>query len=321
MRTLIKFLLFLAVIVVQSCSNNDDNDCSDVLCNSGPAVFEFKIVDIETGENIIGKIISGQGIEVTNALSTSDPDYSIITENDRNILRISTFNPSDFTITHSYYYTNEEIFKFSVDTEQRTEDCCFSVQINDVIIEGADYELDEETGIYIIKKSIRSSVGASESLENYHAFFENSELEITPFANSYFNSNLKDIDVVQGDKLVFKLLTHDEGSEQVADDELTKIVYFEVDPEATEFTLNTDNFEEANALIGFSASDKIIRRVTKGEITGTKISDNEWEVEVDVASGEEDESPFIEMQEPKQSYNKSTYEDVWEPIYGTHIFN
>ncbi|QYA25064.1 hypothetical protein G3I01_05920 [Gramella sp. MT6] len=316
MRTLIKFLLFLAVIVVQSCSNNDDNDCSSVLCAQPDAILDFQIVNIETEENIAGTIISGDAIEVINTSSGAETEYEFITENNSNILRIFFSESSDYSII----YGDEEIFTLSVDAERQTEGCCSTTMINDLSIEGAEFEFEEETGIYTIKKDIRSHLITGESLENYHAFFENSKLQIEPEEESHVNTESLEIDVVAGEKLVFKLLTYDDPEETVADDEITRIVYFEIDPGATEFTLNPDNFEDANAIIGLLSSASFIKPIETGEITGTKISDDEWKVEVKAAVGEEGETFGIKIEEDEKSFTRSTYEDVWMPIYLTHVF-
>ena len=317
MKSFFKHFLLLAVIVIQSCSNNDDSDCSARLCATGPAVIEFKIVDIETGENIAGTIISGPAIKVINTSSGSEATYEFITENDNNILRVSIPNSSEYSVK----YGEEEIFKFSVDAEMQTEDCCSFTKINEIRIDDADFEVEEETDIYIIKKSIRPHLTSGESLENYHAFFENSKLQIEAEDESHVNTKSLEIDVITGEKFVFKLLIYEDPEETVADDEITRIVYFEIDPEGTKFTLNSDNFEEAKAVIGLSASTSYIKPIQSGEITGTKISNDIWEVEVNVSVGEEDESFSIQVQESKTDFSKSTYEDVWMPIYFTHVFN
>ncbi|MGB3774475.1 MAG: hypothetical protein WA951_04395, partial [Leeuwenhoekiella sp.] len=80
----------------------------------------------------------------------------------------------------------------------------------------------------------------------YHqVFFENSKLVISP---DRFPEQLK-LDVVTGDKLVFKFLRYEDPSSQLIDDENIAIVYFEIDSNATEFKLDKNNFNNANALI------------------------------------------------------------------------
>ncbi len=317
MKNFLRSFLFLAVIVVQSCSDNEDTDCSTVSCDQPGAILEFKIVDIETGDNIAGTIISGQAIEVINTSTTSEASYDFNTNNDINTLRINIINSGNYLIK----YGTEEIFNLTVDAELQNGDCCPFIRLNEISIEGAEYELDEETGVYTIKKNIKTHLITGESLENYHAFFENSQLQIKAEEESHVNTESLDIDVVMGDKLVFKLLTYEDPEETVADDEITRIVYFEIDPEATEFTLNPDNFEEANAIIGLLSSTSFIKPIESGEITGSKISGNEWQVEVKAAVGEEGETFSIQVEEAKKAFNKSTYEDVWMPIYRTHVFN
>ncbi|MCH4822664.1 hypothetical protein ML462_05710 [Gramella lutea] len=315
MKTFFKHLLFLAVIVVQSCSSNDDPDCSAVSCDSSFAILDFQIVDSETGENITESIISGYALEVINNTSDAEPNYDFIVEED--ILRIYISNDVDYTVM----YGDEEVFSFTADAERNTGGCCASTTVTDLKIVGAKFERNDDKGIYLIKKEIRSHFITGESLENYQAFFENSMLQMEAEEEGHVNTESLEIDVVAGEKLVFKLLTYDDPEETIADDEITKIVYFEIDPEATEFTLDPDNFEEANAVIGLSASTSFIKPIENGEISGTKISNEEWQVEIKASVGEEGDSFFIKVEESKKVFNRSTYEDVWMPIYRTHVFN
>lgn len=315
MKTFFKSFLFLAVIVIQSCSNNDDNDCSAVSCATPDAILDFQIVDSETGENITESIISGNALEVINNTSGTEPNYEFIVEED--ILRIYISSNVDYTII----FGDEEVFSLMTDAERNTEGCCSSTTINDLNIVGAEFERNEENGIYLIEKEIRSHFINEESLENYQAFFENSKLQIEPEEEGHVNTESLDIDVIAGEKLVFKLLTYDDPEETVADDEITKIVYFEIEPEVTEFTLDPNNFQEANAVIGLSSSTSFIKPIENGEISGTKISDEEWQVEIKASVGEEGESFFIMVEESTKVFNRSTYEDVWMPIYTTHVFN
>lgn len=69
--------------------------------------------------------------------------------------------------------------------------------------------------------------------ENYHSFFENSKLILSP---AEMSQGL-DLEVATGDKLVFKFLKYEDPEEIIADDEQTTIVYFEVGAGATEFKL------------------------------------------------------------------------------------
>ena len=307
MKILFKSLLILAVIVIQSCSNDDDSpDCSTVLCAQPEALLEFKFVDSETGENLADDLIDGSAIEVTNTSSNTEPEYEFISENDLNILRISISETSDYSIS----YEGEEIFNLSVEAERQTGGCCTNVEIQNLEIGGAEFEIESETGIYLIKTAFNDK-----NLENYHVFFENSKLQTEPEEESHVNTESLQIDVVSGEKLVFKLLMYDDPEETIADDEVTKIVYFEINPEATEFTLTSDNFEEANAVIGISGGISYIKPIESGEITGTKISDDEWEVAIKAAVGEEGESFSITVEESQKVFSKSTYQGVWMPIY------
>lgn len=312
MKKLLKYFLFLSVLVIQSCEK--DVNCAATSCESGNAVLEFKIVDSNTGEAIS---YDQRHVDVVKTSEGTDADFNFITENDVDILRINVLYTS---AEYSILYGDEEIFTLSVSAKKVTEGCCSSTVLSDLNIEGADFEVEEDTGIYLIKKSKRYNLTTEEYPQNYHAFFENSKLRIRPDRNARAEYELLDIDVLEGEKLVFKLLTYSEGGPEI-DDEETYIVYFEIDQEATEFTLNSDNFQAANAVIGNSASMRLIKYVTKGEINGKKISDDEWQLDVNVSADEIAGKYMMELEEPDgKTYNRSTYIDVWMPIYQTHYF-
>jgi len=146
--------------------------------------------------------------------------------------------------------------------------------------------------------------------ENYHSFFENSQLIL----NSGENPEQINLELATGNKLVFKFLKYEDPYPEYVDDEQTTIVYFEVDPDASEFRLEKDDFNDANAAIGLGGQIRIIERITEGSITGTKISDNEWEIALDVSTMNEEINYEITA-EASTSFNKSTFEGIWMPIY------
>lgn len=143
MKNLYKVFITLFISSFVSCSIIDD--CSNMLCNSGPAGFRLELVDSQTGENLFtnGTYEESQ-LSLTQIAGDSDGDWNFISENDLNIIQIGTFE----SLTYSVKIAGDEIFQVDIDAEGVTGHCCFHTQVNDFQISGAEFEQDEETGIY-----------------------------------------------------------------------------------------------------------------------------------------------------------------------------
>ena len=240
MRYLTTYFLLFSLAFLQSCGTDDNEDCSATICDAGSADLNFQIIDSNTGENIFDNIASSEGITVVETSNNLDADFQVIEKNEQKTLVIYTFNDADFSVM----YADEEIFSVSVQGEAITEGCCPSTAITDLSIEGAEYMYDETNDIHVIERSVRPHLTTDESLENYHAFFENSRLQI----DAIQDSNDLEMDVKTGNKLVFKLLQYEDPIPEAVDDEITRIIYFEVDANANKFLINSDNFLSITAL-------------------------------------------------------------------------
>lgn len=145
MKNLTLILILSLVVLAQSCSNK--NNCEDFLCNSGPASFQLELVDKDSGENLFTNgTFSQEDLEVTNTSGT-EAEYRFSDENNLNFLQISTFE----SVAYSVKINGTEIFKISIDAEGVTKDCCFHTEVNEFKIENADFEQDQNTGIYKVK--------------------------------------------------------------------------------------------------------------------------------------------------------------------------
>jgi len=311
MRSLATYFLLFSLAFLQSCGTDDNEDCSATICDAGSADLNFQIIDSNTGENIFDNIASSEGITVVETSNDLEADFQVIENNEQKTLVIYTFNDAEFSVM----YADEEIFTVSVEGEAITEGCCPTIAITDLSIEGAEYMYDEMNDIHVIERSVRSHFTNDESLENYHAFFENSRLQIDAIPDS----NDFEMDVKPGNKLVFKLLQYEDPIPEAVDDEITRIVYFEVDPNANNFLINSDNFSEYNVVTGISGSISNITYVEQGEIVGEKLNDNEWKIGLNTSAVTETDIN-INVDQTETIFTKSTYEDVWMPIYYTHLF-
>lgn len=137
------FVLFLFSF---SLSCNSD-DCSDIACNSGPAAFQLELVDSVSGENLFTNgTFEKSELSLRQISGENVGDWSFISENEVNILQIGTSG----NITYSVKISGEELFQVSIEAKPVTENCCSYTQVNDFQITGAEFDLDEDTGIYKI---------------------------------------------------------------------------------------------------------------------------------------------------------------------------
>lgn len=159
MKTISKIILLFALILTQSCSDDDDNqDCSTALCAQPVAILDFQIVDMDTGENLLGTVLSTEDIEITNTASDTEPEFMFYTEDDINFLRIFISENSDYSISHN----DDDIFSLFVEAERIEEGCCAETIITELSIEGAEFERNNENGFYLIKKRSSDFNSASE---------------------------------------------------------------------------------------------------------------------------------------------------------------
>lgn len=91
------------------------------------------------------------------------------------------------------------------------------------------------------------------------------------------------IDIVSGDKLVFTYKYVKNDRENIADDEYTEYIYFEIDPSVESF-----DFQDSE----LSSSGLIMNPIcfcipgnwtpVSGSLSGSKINDERWQVDLDV---------------------------------------
>jgi len=126
--------------------------------------------------------------------------------------------------------------------------------------------------------------------ENY-IVYPNSSLVVSNTENGTF------LEVEAGNKLVFEYRYSTEGRPEIADDELTEVIYFELDPNTENFSINQDDFEDTKTYLGkfcFCGRTGYFQ-VTSGEINGQKIGDLQWDVSLDVKAFIEAENDIPEI--------------------------
>lgn len=114
-------------------------------------------------------------------------------------------------------------------------------------------------------------------------YYVNSKLEIIDQENSYINwANIKN-----GNNLVFEYHFIADDDEQIADDEYSETIRFEINPTLDEFTYTDNSLENINTTLTkycfcwFQLSDSKSAK-SKGTIHGKKVSENEWKINLDI---------------------------------------
>ena len=127
--------------------------------------------------------------------------------------------------------------------------------------------------------------------EANYIVYPNASLEVNETENGTV------IEVVDGDMFVFEYRYSTEGVPEIADDELTEVVYFEVDEDTQDFNLNEANFEASRAYLGkfcFCGRTGYFP-ITSGEINAEKTGDLQWRISLDVKALIEAENNIPEM--------------------------
>lgn len=106
----------------------------------------------------------------------------------------------------------------------------------------------------------------------------------------------QDVDITAGTQLVFEYEYIKNDKENIADDEYTERIYFEIDPELSSFNFRDADLEGINLVkqpICFCIP--ILWTPVSGTLTGEKLTETTWQVEMDVVferEGETSESSF-----------------------------
>ncbi|WP_373055582.1 hypothetical protein [Zunongwangia sp. H14] len=145
-----KLLLSIGCILLFSACDSKSN-CEGYACFTPPEAFEFEFIDAISGENLFTNgTFQEEDIAITNQYDNLNVEVDFISENEYNILQIGSIGWETENADYLIEIGEEVSFHLLVDADRVTEDCCSFTRINSVEIEGAEYERQEETGIYQI---------------------------------------------------------------------------------------------------------------------------------------------------------------------------
>jgi len=108
------------------------------------------------------------------------------------------------------------------------------------------------------------------------------EAQITIVENPDIEASF--LDIVDGDQLVFEFRREDGMDNEIADDEILELIVFEVDPDAIIFSYTEQDFIDNNVYYSVSCFCSTIGALPleTGTISGTKLTDNRWDITIDV---------------------------------------
>jgi hypothetical protein len=148
MKNTLIYLVFITV-TIWSCNNKDQ--CDGVDCFTPPSPFMFELVDKSSGENLFTTgVLSSDDIKVLNLDDQSNVEFQFIDENDFNVIQINSIGWKTQIVNYSIEISSESLFTLLVDAERLSENCCAFTRYNEIDIEGSEFELIEQSGIYKI---------------------------------------------------------------------------------------------------------------------------------------------------------------------------
>ncbi|MDF4201367.1 hypothetical protein PXD56_00270 [Maribacter sp. SA7] len=146
MKKSIIIALVTFVMILQSC-----DDCGDKDCFTPPNGFSFELVDKTTMENLFtNETFNSNEISVINLTDNSNLEFDFIDENNLNLIQLNSIGWETEKVDVLINVSGIDILNLIVDAERTSEDCCEFTRYNDISIENAEFELNEENGLYTI---------------------------------------------------------------------------------------------------------------------------------------------------------------------------
>lgn len=146
MENNILIALVAFVLIFNSC-----DDCEEKDYFTPPNGFTFELVDKTTMENLFtNETFNSNEISVTNLVDNSNLEFNFIDEDDVNLIQLNAIGWESETVEALITVPGIDIFSLIVDAERTTEDCCTFTKYNEIRIENAEFELNDENGIYTI---------------------------------------------------------------------------------------------------------------------------------------------------------------------------
>ena len=148
MKKALKYIALFTLLLTQAC---DTDDCESQLCFTPPLGFSFELIDKDSGENLFSNgSYDADDIEVVNINDNSKREFGFISENELNIIRIGSIGWETEITDVVLKVGDKTILNLYVDSERVFENCCGFTKYNEIRIDNAEYEFNQQSGIYTV---------------------------------------------------------------------------------------------------------------------------------------------------------------------------
>ena len=146
MRNTIRGILFISILIFQSCNEKCDGPCF-----SPPHSFYFEIVDKSTGENLFTNgSFNPNDINVVNLVNQANVEFTFLDENEYNVIMINTIGWESEIVNYSINIGPESICELYVDADRLKGECCSYTEYNEIQINNAEYTHDQNLEFFKI---------------------------------------------------------------------------------------------------------------------------------------------------------------------------
>lgn len=121
---------------------------------------------------------------------------------------------------------------------------------------------------------------ATNNQEYDFRFFEHSSLEVDE------SDRINGVDIVPGDNLVFQYEFVRNDSPQVADDEYTEYILFEIPADLDSFIISGEDLQKSNAVFGAFCfcADRGYFWIGDGCIKGERVNHSTWNIAINISA-------------------------------------
>lgn len=129
-------------------------------------------------------------------------------------------------------------------------------------------------------KKLDNRTNQESDIEDYEfKFYRNTSLNIIE------EEHYRSLRFAEGNNLVFECRYTFADDPDIADDEYSETIFFEIRPELSEFSISGSELKDSNAVFGISCYcfDGSYYYINNGTIKGVKIGENEWKINIEVA--------------------------------------
>ena len=131
------FLLFIALL--SSCSFFGMENCDDIACFTPPNPIYFQLYSNQS-DFIASDTFQLSKLKVSPLSSAERLTLDTLVIDGNYYLGAEEIGWQQGLHNYEFMYGVEDLFTFSIDANQTSEDCCAYTEYNEILITGADYE-------------------------------------------------------------------------------------------------------------------------------------------------------------------------------------